>query len=215
MYSLIDGQIKKYLLQIKRNPSRNRIPQDARNTAPLITPESLVFDDVAAAVTVDANHTGVSPIVRAWANGQMEVQKTDLARRRPIALHCVDGKHILDPPLVPPRHPLGNNFHQTSLLDLVSTTRVAAATPPVIFGGGTHNVDHRVEDTGEGGGTSTVVRSGRRLLHDSWRLLRNGWCRLRDSSRHISGQSRDARLLATIHGHYLAVAAPAAPATMA
>jgi len=151
-------------------------------------------------VTVDQYNTGINPVVRSRANGQMQGQKNNLARRRTVLFHCVDGEDVLHPPLVPPRHPLMNKLHHAPLLNLVATTSMAAAAPPAVLGEGTHDVDHCVEDAGEGGGTSTDVRSGRLLLRDSWRLLRDGGFLLCNSSRHIrSGQSGKGGLLARIH----------------
>ena len=194
--------MKIYPLRIKINPSpvRDRIAHDASDAAPLVTPEFLAFCDIVATVTVDRYDTGINPVVRSRANGQMQGQKTNLARRRTVAFHGVDGKDVLHPPLVPPRHPLMDKFHPTPLLNLVATTSMAAAAPPTVLGGGTHDVGHRVDDASEGGGTSTAVRSVRLLLRDSWRLHRNGRCLLCDSGRHIrSGQSGKVGLLATIH----------------
>ena len=142
----------------KLQSQKHMIPQNAANTAPLVSPEHLALHSVGAAIKINADYTGNEPVVILCTNCKVCRQKFNLADRCAIR-NNIHRDGILLSPLVTKDHLLPAEHHLCADPYLDSTGIVAYATAVLAAHPHPNNINEHVNQPGDNGSRLGATKS--------------------------------------------------------
>ena len=142
----------------KLQSQKRTIPQNAANTAPLVSPELLALHSVGAAIKINADYTGNEPVVILCTNCKVCRQKFNLAGCCAIC-NNIHRDGILLSPLVTKDHLLPAEHHLCANPYLDSTGIVAYATAVLAAHPHPNNINEHVNQPGDNGSRLGATKS--------------------------------------------------------